>query len=54
MMEGFRAVQEARREYVDIFLTGIQNLYGTADNYIIAELGLTQEDLNVIKSMYTE
>jgi protein-tyrosine phosphatase len=54
MMEGFLAVQEARREYVDIFLTGIQSLYGTVDNYVITELGLTQEDLDTIKSMYTE
>ncbi|MDR1469111.1 MAG: tyrosine-protein phosphatase [Spirochaetaceae bacterium] len=54
MMEGFLAVQEARREYVDIFLSGIQNLYGTVDNYVITELGLTQEDLNSIKSLYTE
>jgi protein-tyrosine phosphatase len=54
MMEGFLAVQEARREYVDIFLTGIQSLYGTVDNYVITELGLTRDDLDTIKSMYTE
>jgi protein-tyrosine phosphatase len=54
MMEGFLAVQEARREYVDIFLSGIQNLYGTVENYVVTECGLSQEDLNTIKSIYTE
>jgi protein-tyrosine phosphatase len=54
LMEGFRAVQEARREYVDIFLSGIQSLYGTVDNYLIQEVGFTQADLDKIKALYTE
>jgi protein-tyrosine phosphatase len=54
MMAGFLAVQQARRENVDVFLSELQSIYGTADNYLTVELGFTQAELNRIKAIYTE
>jgi protein-tyrosine phosphatase len=54
MTAGFLAVQQARRENVDVFLSELQSIYGTVDNYLIVELGFTQAELNRIKAIYTE
>ncbi|MDR1215945.1 MAG: tyrosine-protein phosphatase, partial [Treponema sp.] len=54
MTAGFLAVQQARRENVDVFLSELQSIYGTVDNYLIVELGFTQTELNRIKAIYTE
>jgi protein-tyrosine phosphatase len=54
MMDGFLSIQQARARYVDIFLTELQGIYGTVDNYLILETGLTQEQLDRFKAIYTE
>lgn len=54
MTEGFLAIQQAKPEYVAVFIDKIERLYGTTENYLIKEAGMTQEQLNEIKIMYTE
>jgi hypothetical protein len=54
MLEGFLAIQQARARYVDIFLTELQGIYGTVDNYLIRETGLTQKQLDEFKALYLE
>lgn len=54
MTEGFLAIQQAKPEYAGVFLDKIERLYGTTENYLIKEVGMTQEQLNEIKALYTE
>lgn len=54
MEKGFLSIQQAKPEYVEVFLDKIQRLYGTTDNYLIKEVGLTQTQIDKIKAIYTE
>jgi protein-tyrosine phosphatase len=54
MTEGFLAIQQAKPEYAAVFMDKIERLYGTTENYLIQEVGITQEQINEIKAIYTE
>ena len=41
-----------RQECIDLYLTEIDKLYGSLENYIINELGITREEIIKLRQYY--
>jgi protein-tyrosine phosphatase len=53
-MKGFRAIQQSKAEYIMAGLNKIRADYGTVENYLEKEVGITAKDITKLKALYTE
>lgn len=53
-MKGFLAIQQSRPDYILAGLKRIEQQYGSMNNYLEKEIGLTKEQIAKLKQMYTE
>ncbi|AKJ42221.1 Tyrosine-protein phosphatase precursor [Pragia fontium] len=53
-IKGFLAIQQSRPEYIKAALDLIKQKYGSVDNYLLKEMGITKQQIEALKAMYTE
>lgn len=53
-IQGFLAIQGSRPEYIGSALDKINSQYGSVDNYLVEQIGLTKQQLQQLKDRYTE
>lgn len=54
IIEGVKSLTGVSREYMEKMITSLDEEYGSVKNYIVEKLGVSEDDIETLKTMYLE